>query len=156
MQEELRDIHLPDPISWWPLAPGWYALALLIVLILLISGWWLYRLRHPSIKKSAMRELVRIESEYDEHSNTQQLCADISILLRRVAISYGSREHEAGITGEAWLKHLNGLCVQPIFSKKMSGFLLYAPYQQSPDIPVADFLAACNQWVEQLPRSKRR
>ena len=23
---QLRDIQLPEPISWWPLAPGWWVL----------------------------------------------------------------------------------------------------------------------------------
>ena len=23
-QIPLRDLHLPDAISWWPLAPGWW------------------------------------------------------------------------------------------------------------------------------------
>ena len=26
---QLRDIHLPEPILWWPLAPGWWVLIVL-------------------------------------------------------------------------------------------------------------------------------
>ncbi|MBT3527943.1 MAG: DUF4381 domain-containing protein, partial [Porticoccaceae bacterium] len=28
---ELRGIHLPDPISWWPLAPGWWVLIVIFI-----------------------------------------------------------------------------------------------------------------------------
>ena len=34
MLEQLRDIHLPDAVSWWPIAwPWWLMLSLLIALI---------------------------------------------------------------------------------------------------------------------------
>ncbi|MBL4711699.1 MAG: DUF4381 domain-containing protein [Gammaproteobacteria bacterium] len=30
----LKDIHLPEPILWWPLAPGWWmVIALLFVAV---------------------------------------------------------------------------------------------------------------------------
>ena len=34
--EGLRDIHMPDPISVWPLAPGWWLAALAMVAAALI------------------------------------------------------------------------------------------------------------------------
>jgi hypothetical protein len=37
---QLRDIHGPDPVSWWPPAPGWWLLALGTILCL----WLLWRL----------------------------------------------------------------------------------------------------------------
>jgi len=36
----IRDIHLPDAISWWPLAPGWWGLLALIV-IAIVLFWYL-------------------------------------------------------------------------------------------------------------------
>ena len=31
-QLPLRDLHLPETIGWWPLAPGWwFAIAALVV-----------------------------------------------------------------------------------------------------------------------------
>ena len=36
MGGQLKAIHGLDPISWWPLAPGWWISALLILLSILI------------------------------------------------------------------------------------------------------------------------
>ena len=35
-QLQLRDIHLPAEPSWWPPAPGWWLLAIL----LMARVWW--------------------------------------------------------------------------------------------------------------------
>ena len=155
MQGELRDIHLPDPVSWWPLAPGWYMLLILIIILIILAVYLINRWRHPSIKKMALIELTQIETDFVHHNNTHTLCSDISILLRRVAISYGTRNKEAAITGEAWLKHLNNLCGQTIFTPELSNFLLQAPYQLRPQVAVDQFIAASRQWIELLPRRKR-
>jgi Domain of unknown function (DUF4381) len=151
MQAELRDIHLPGPVSWWPPAPGWYGVALLFI-FLIITGWWLiHKRRNPSLKKLATRELQQIEQTYAQHQNTQQLCSDISILLRRIAMSYDSRNKQAGVTGKEWLNHLNTLCGQPLFDEQLSDFLLLAPYQKHTNAPADKLIAVTQQWISRLP-----
>ena len=41
--DQLADIHLPDPVSWWPLAPGWWmllglAVSIFIAVALLVAA----------------------------------------------------------------------------------------------------------------------
>ena len=41
---DLKDIHLPAPVSIFPLAPGWYiVLAVMLVIIILLILWQLRR-----------------------------------------------------------------------------------------------------------------
>ena len=46
-QIPLRGLHFPEPISWWPLAPGWWLLLaiFLVVLGLLLRSWLRRRAR---------------------------------------------------------------------------------------------------------------
>ncbi|MGB5726303.1 MAG: DUF4381 domain-containing protein, partial [Thiogranum sp.] len=46
----LRDIHLPDPLSWWPPAPGWWLLLTLLVAIALLGGYLLHRYRRNALQ----------------------------------------------------------------------------------------------------------
>jgi hypothetical protein len=39
----LRDIHLPPPAGWWPLAPGWWILIGIALLLLTWLAWRGYR-----------------------------------------------------------------------------------------------------------------
>ncbi|MEJ8307885.1 DUF4381 domain-containing protein [Agrobacterium larrymoorei] len=91
---QLRDIHLPQPIGWWPLAPGWWALIALICILSVVGFVW-SRMRRRSARFLALRELEAIKPEKPD-----EFLAQISSLLRRVA-----RRRSAGadvLTGEAW------------------------------------------------------
>ncbi|MEN3792341.1 DUF4381 domain-containing protein [Fulvimarina sp. MAC3] len=92
--DQLRDIHLPEPIGWWPLAPGWWALiGLIFILAVSVLVWMMIRRR--SARFLALRELEAIEPERNGEFLTK-----LSSLLRRVA-----RRRSAGpdvLTGKAW------------------------------------------------------
>ncbi len=92
--DQLRDIHLPEPVGWWPVAPGWWALLALVCALVVAAVVWTW-LRRRSARFLALRELEAIKSEREGVFLTQ-----ISSLLRRVA-----RRRSAGadvLTGEAW------------------------------------------------------
>ncbi|MDQ1184475.1 DUF4381 domain-containing protein [Agrobacterium larrymoorei] len=91
---QLRDIHLPQPIGWWPLAPGWWALIALVCILSVVALVWI-RIRRRSARFLALRELEAIKPDRQD-----EFLAQISSLLRRVA-----RRRSAGadvLTGEAW------------------------------------------------------
>ena len=33
---QLRDIHLPEPVSWWPPALGWWLVAMTVMTLLIV------------------------------------------------------------------------------------------------------------------------
>ena len=70
----LRDLHLPDAIGWWPLAPGWWAALAIVVAVLCYFAWRLYkRWQFHAPRRYALSELARFEAEYLEHRNPATL-----------------------------------------------------------------------------------
>ena len=45
--KDLRDIHLPDPVSIWPLAPGWWALMILVPVLYFLIRFIVRKVREP-------------------------------------------------------------------------------------------------------------
>jgi len=100
----LRDLHLPDAIGWWPLAPGWWLVLLLAAIAIGYGLWRAYlRRRHNAPRRYALRELSHCEAAYLEHKNPVTLGKQLSELLRRGMLAYAPREEVAGLTGDEWL-----------------------------------------------------
>ena len=126
----LRDIHLPDAVSWWPPAPGWWVSAILLLIIIVGSGLFIRMIIAPSIIKSAKVEIEHIISLYGTHDDQLRLVQDLSIALRRIGISYLPRDHAAGVLGRAWYDELNRLTKKQPLSDEVIQILLAAPYQK--------------------------
>jgi type II secretory pathway pseudopilin PulG len=105
---QLKDIHLPEPIGWWPLALGWYILIGLLLIALLGSLVWIYRYyQQGRAKRQALRMLKDYVQRYQQDNNHQLMSARLSELLRRVALAYFPRSQVASLEGEAWIAFLN-------------------------------------------------
>ncbi len=56
---ELRDIHLPEAISWWPPAPGWWFLLGSIVFIVIAVFLFKHYQKKQALKKQVLAEFEK-------------------------------------------------------------------------------------------------
>ena len=130
----LRDLHLPEPVGWWPPAPGWWILLLLVTTLLAYGLVLAYRRwRRNAARRFALRELARYEAEYLKHRNPVLLGKQLSQLLRRGMLAYVPRDEVAGLTGEEWLKWLDRGMPLPYFHTAGGMSLLQLPYRNPQD-----------------------
>lgn len=134
-QIPLRDLHLPDPVGWWPLAPGWW---LLIALLLagvaygLLAAWRAHRRNAP--RRLALAELARLQATWQADRDAVALGTRLSPLLRRAMLAYSPRAEVAGLTGPAWLEWLDrGLEDRP-FSEGPGRCLEELPYRRPAEL----------------------
>ena len=106
--ENLKDIHLPSAISWWPPAPGWWILGIIILSIFIFIIIVLYRIYKRRIPKvEALRILKNLRRQSDKNNNELKKLRELSQLLRRTALSIYTQEEVASLHGTEWLEFLD-------------------------------------------------
>jgi cbb3-type cytochrome oxidase subunit 3 len=143
----LKDLHLPDPINWFPPAIGWWLVIVLIPVIIALSYWLYRRLTRKTALKSAKILLITIKN--NRMDNAQKL-AELSALLRRVAISVAPRAQTAGLTGQAWLAFLDSSLIGSPFTKGAGQCLASAPYRPSApsELEISQLISLCEDWLK--------
>ncbi len=145
----LRDIHLPPSVSFWPPAPGWWVLAGLVVLLLVVLVMLELR-RRQTLGYRAMQELNTIAQDQARYVDARAVAAASAVLMRRILLSRAGRTEAASLTGEGWLGFLaegkGGI------APEVSGFIAAAPYLP-PGAPGGDavsrevVVAAVRRWI---------
>lgn len=143
--QHLRDIHLPPPVSCWPLAPGWFALITLIIMLIGIATWLYYRQRRRfQWQRIALKELQSLEIAWQQQTSIIELAT----LLKRVALARFKREDVAGLTGEAWLQFLDRTGKTKAFTEGVGRLLLTAPYQAKTPTETIELLQLVKRWIK--------
>ena len=97
---KLKEIALPESISYFPQTPAWYILFGVIAALILFFLWKQYKhYQSNKYRRVALNELSKITSE-----KTYQ---EIPELVKRVALVFSDRNETASLSGEAWLGFLN-------------------------------------------------
>ncbi len=147
----LKDIHLPDPVSWWPPAPGWWLIGFAVLACVVTLSIWAIRVwRRKTLRREAKAELEQITREYAVHKDAVLLAAQLSTLLRRACVSIYPRVHAAALTGAAWLEFLDRRLQTPVFAAGAGQSLIRAPYQKHCDIPANELIESCRNWIGTL------
>jgi hypothetical protein len=149
-QIPIRDLHLPEAIAWWPLAPGWWVLiAALVGLGVYLLRLYLRRRARGSARRHALRQLARLTADFEQHGDAVAFSSDLSELLRRTMLAYAPRHEVAGLTGDAWLEWLDQDLDQPRFQGGTGRKLLELPYRRPDDelsaLDLVDVVAAVRQ-----------
>jgi hypothetical protein len=129
-QLPLRDIHLPDPIGWWPLGIGWWLLAIVLtgLSVVIVMYWLSWRRQRPLRLALAHLDQARAWLLEGRLNDAMQL---VSQTLRRTAVTLAG-EPVAGLTGQAWLVWLDSRWQRDGFSRGAGQLVASAPYR-SPD-----------------------
>lgn len=157
---QLRDIHLPEPVTFWPPAPGWWVLLVLILIGLV----FLYR--HAIAAMIQRRKLANTLRELDEaYENYEELAAfdhkqnqagldylaNVNILLNRVALVFYPDTPAGQLTGSAWLSFLDQHGNTTDFSTGAGTLLADGIYRRNFDTNNSDakaLHALAKKWIE--------
>ena len=130
-QIPLRDLHLPEAVGWWPLAPGWWVLIALALAGLCYLVYRQFRQwRRNAARRVALAQLSQVHRRYQEGVDALTLSKQLSELVRRAMLAYAPRDEVAGLTGERWLAWLDrGLDGKP-FTEGPGRSLESLPYRR--------------------------
>ena len=153
VQLPLKDIHLPEAIGWWPPAVGWWILAVLIPVMLVLLIVLYKRITRKTAIKDAKKILneIKLDPGLDDY---QKLC-QLSVLMRRTAISHYPRTEVASLTSKEWLLFLQRPMQDKRFTEGVGKLLTEAPYMKSADnVPIKELTDLCEDWLKALVRFK--
>ena len=151
--DQLRDIHLPDSVQWWPLAIGWWLLAALL-LGLMLAFWWRRKKNQDQREMLNHAEQSLIQLEADTTLNSQEWLQALSGLLRQIVINLHGRKAVAGLVGNQWLQYLDQQGEGKNFSEGLGQLLATHPYQQAPDYDRKALSQLVRRWLKSQTKTQ--
>jgi hypothetical protein len=116
--DRLHDIIAPPAVPWWPPAPGWYwVLGALVVMLLvaIVRGFILWQ--HNRYRREALAEWKRQAVRLRESGERAPALTEMSVLLKRVAVTAFPRREVAPLNGSEWLAFLDRTAGTTAYSK---------------------------------------
>ncbi len=105
---QLRDIHTPVSVDWWPLAPGWWLLLLLTLALLIVACMWvLRRYRANAYRRAARAELAQYFHNWQQNGDGLVYLQSANSILKRAAMLRYRDSAVQGLSGTAWCEFLD-------------------------------------------------
>lgn len=150
----LKDIAIPEPISWMPQTWGWALVAGLLAVITLVLGLRrLRRYRANAYRREALLLLHDIEEKISDPARRHDGVHDLAELLKRVALAGWPREEVATISGASWVKFL-GEHGNPASAHLLASLLDDFEYQGNETLDTIpanvgdDWTSSARRWIE--------
>ncbi|MBN7769570.1 DUF4381 domain-containing protein [Marinobacter daepoensis] len=144
---QLRDIQLPATGGWWPPAPGWWLLAMAVVLCVLAASWFAVRQHRKHLwKRTSRHELARLKQSA---APTPEWFAGINALLKRTARQAFPDRHPEALTGQQWIEFLLETAPRDrIASRPVVEGMVASAWQPRPSVQPDQALDFARAWME--------
>ncbi|WP_298447971.1 DUF4381 domain-containing protein [uncultured Marinobacter sp.] len=144
---QLRDIHLPIAGGFWPPAPGWWILGVLLLIAVAALIWAVIR-RH---RRNRWLRLAKAELAILERSAVKepQWFTELNALLKRVARARYPNENPEAQTGEQWAECLiRHLPEGRIAHRPVVDALINSAWQPEPTAEPAQAMEFARIWLD--------
>lgn len=122
---ELKDIQLPDPIGFWPIAWGWWLMLIVSITLMIVAiVWW----RKNRYRFYAKKKLVQHYKDYQTSLSALNYVQQLVTLLRQTAVTAYGVESVSQLQGKQWSVFLNSKTKQPIFDEQHNLYITQAPF----------------------------
>lgn len=145
---QLNDIIAPNTASFWPLAPIYWALLVLIVALLVGI---IYLIKHG--KKERLKQQSALLKLQELQVNNANFIV-LNQLIKGVALHYFPRRQVASLHSQAWFDFLQRYATSPIFQDQKT-FLMRLYQDNDPTCSELDFVQT-KQWIKQLPKQIKK
>jgi len=145
----LRDVHPPPEPQWWPLAPGWWIVLVLGLLLLAVAiRFTLPRWRRWRIRRRLLSALELIARRDRAGAPETATAAEVSQLLRRAVLERFPHSGAAGLVGDEWIAFLAARDRTAGRFDSLGTALTAAPYGPSgTKVDTAALLGAARGWL---------
>ncbi|MEQ8408642.1 MAG: DUF4381 domain-containing protein [Gammaproteobacteria bacterium] len=153
---QLADIHLPAPVSWWPLAPGWWVLAVLLVVLAGYLGHLYWRsVQQRRVRDYALGELQACHQRFADSpepgtERTIRFVNESNSVLRRVAMVHFPSENVASLAGTDWVDFLRQHNRSGTLDESLAHALAYGRFQTSLKVDCDALYNFAKLWIRDL------
>jgi len=151
--ENLFDIVVPPPVPWWPPAPGWFVVG---VVLLVLGCWVVWRAwrhwRAAAYRRAALPEWRQLKTQAADSRHREAALQHLPELLKRVALAAFPREAVASLSGVEWLRFLDRTGYTDAFTHGRGRFLPELSYNpliaaQLDTAAVQELFAIVHRWI---------
>lgn len=158
---QLADIHLPTEVSYWPPAPGWWVLAVLV----LAAGFYLFTRVRAARKQAHIRHhaLAELHAVYANLANSDdndigavklRFVNAVNSVFRRVALYHFPHANVASLAGSAWVDFIRHNGDSSAMTDEIAEALSFGRFQTSCNVDAENLYQLGQQWVSSLYASK--
>lgn len=145
--DQLLDIHNVAEPSFWPPAPGWWVLGVLLLgLLLLVLVRLIRKMRVRMRRRQLLGELEGLAKSFDPNAQPADYLAALNRFFRGIALRAFPDSGCGRLEGDAWVSFIRGRLDS---ASDLSGLevLETGPYQERPEFEPRKLQALARQWV---------
>ena len=152
---QLKDIHLPNAITEWPIAFGWWWLLTVIIGAIIIGLYaWYQEWKRNATKRAALTLLNHQYEHFKENNNAQVFLQQSNQILKRFCLD--KYPAAVSLSGAAWTNFLIRHSHKTFFDAELANAISQGIYQPHCQFDAQALHQACSSWLKHNKPTKLR